>query len=139
MGDKSAAMAALTEVVSKDPLNGGALITLGSYHYEEEAFEKALDYYGRAEKVEDVKTDALLGSARVLVKLEKYREAISKLKEAQLIRDQPYVAQYISNLEEFCELMHHHLDNSITYNRWNNIFEPRIEIESGDTDTHRNG
>jgi hypothetical protein len=48
-----------------------------------------------------VKTDALLGSARVLVKLEKYREAIYKLKEAQLIRDQPYVAQYISNLENF--------------------------------------
>lgn len=101
MGDKSAAMAALTEVVSKDPLNGGALITLGSYHYGEEAFEKALDYYSRAEKVENVKSDALLGSARVLVKLEKYREAISKLKEAQLIRDQPYVAQYISNLEKF--------------------------------------
>lgn len=29
--------------------------------------------------------------------------------------------------------MHHHLDNSITHNRWNNTFEPRIEIESGDT------
>ena len=101
MGDKPAAMTALTEVVSKDPLNGGALITLGSYHYGEEAFEKALDYYGRAEKVEDVKIDALLGSARVLVKQEKYREAIYKLKEAQLIRDQSYVAQYISNLEDF--------------------------------------
>lgn len=101
MGDKAGAMSALTEVVSKDPLNGGALITLGSYHYGEEAFEKSLDYYGRAEKVESVKIDALLGSARVLVKQEKYREAIYKLKEAQLINDQPYVAQYISNLENF--------------------------------------
>lgn len=29
--------------------------------------------------------------------------------------------------------MQHHLDNSITYNRWDNALKPRIEIESGDT------
>lgn len=101
MGDKEGAMAALSEVVSKDPLNGSALITLGRYHFDEEEFEKSLDYYGRAEKVEAVKLDALLGSARVLVKQEKYREAIYRLKEAQSIDDQPYIAQYINNLEDF--------------------------------------
>lgn len=29
--------------------------------------------------------------------------------------------------------MHHHLDQSITYNRWDNSLAPRIEIESGDS------
>lgn len=101
MGDKEAAMGALGEVVSKDPLNGRALITLGSYYYGEDELEKSLDYYGRAEKVEAVKLEALLGSARVLVKQSKYREAVYRLKEAQTLNDQPYIAQYINNLENF--------------------------------------
>jgi acetamidase/formamidase len=29
--------------------------------------------------------------------------------------------------------MHHHLDHSITYNRWDNALKPRIEIASGDS------
>lgn len=99
MGDKETAMEALGEVVSKDPLNGEALLTLGRYYYSEGSHVKALDYYGRAEKVDAVKVDALLGSARVLVKQGKYREAIYRLKEAQTLNDQAYIAQYIETLQ----------------------------------------
>ncbi len=101
MGDREAAMAALSEVVSKDPLNGNALLTLGSYYFGADELEKSLDYYGRAEKVEAVKLDALLGSARVLVRQNKYRDAIYRLKEAQTLKEQAYIAQYIKNLENF--------------------------------------
>jgi len=99
MGDKETAMEALSEVVAKDPLNGEALLTLGRYHYGEEEYAKALDYYGRAEKVEVIKVDALIGSARVLVKQNNYREAIYRLKEAQTLSDQTYIAQYIETLQ----------------------------------------
>ena len=98
---KAEAMEILTQVVSKDPLNGKALLTLGRYHLNEEQFEEALDFYSRAEKVEKVKVEALLGSARVLVKMGSYQNAITRLKEAQLINDQPFIAQYINSLERF--------------------------------------
>lgn len=101
LDDKVTAMDMLSQVVAKDPLNGGALLTLGSYYYGEEDYVKALDYYSRAEKVGDVKVEALLGSARVLVKQSKYYDAINRLKEAQVISDQAFIAQYINTLEKF--------------------------------------
>lgn len=101
LGEKEEAMVLLGDVVSKDPLNGSALLTLGGYYLGEEDYVKALDYFSRAENVKDVKLDALVGSARVLVKQKKYTQAIYRLKEAQLIKDQPYVAQYINTLENF--------------------------------------
>ena len=99
--DKEGAMEMLSEVVSKDPLNGSALLTLGSYYLQENDFEKALDYYDRASKVEAVKVDALLGASRVLVKNGKYLQAINRLKEAQSIKEQYFVAEYINTLEKF--------------------------------------
>ncbi|MEM8866937.1 MAG: tetratricopeptide repeat protein [Verrucomicrobiota bacterium] len=101
LDDEGTAMSLLTQVVSKDPLNGSALLTLGSYHYGREEFIEALDFYSRAEKVDDVKIEALLGSARVLVKQTKYTEAIYRLKEAQAIKEQSYIAQYINTLQGF--------------------------------------
>lgn len=101
LNKKDQAMSLLSKVVAKDPLNGNALLTLGSYYYQQEEFETALDYYSRAEKVEAVKVEALLGSARVLVKQTKYTEAIYRLKEAQVIDDQPFIAQYINTLQNF--------------------------------------
>jgi len=101
LDEKAEAMTMLSQVVSKDPLNGSALLTLGSYYYGEADYIKSLDYYSRAEKVEDVKVEALLGSARVLVKQTKYYDAITRLKEAQTINDQPFIAQYISTLQKF--------------------------------------
>ena len=101
MNDKERAMKLLSEVVSKDPLNGSALLTLGSYYIQENELEKALDYYDRASKVEAVKVDALLGATRILVKRGKYLLAINRLKEAQSIKEQYFVAEYISTLEKF--------------------------------------
>ena len=101
MDDKVGAMEMLSEVVAKDPLNGSALLTLGSYYLQEDELVKALDYYDRASKVEAVKVDALLGATRVLVKRGKYLLAINRLKEAQTIKEQYFVAEYITTLEKF--------------------------------------
>ena len=101
MDDKDGAMTMLSEVVAKDPLNGSALLTLGSYYLQENELVKALDYYNRASKVEAVQVDALLGATRVLVKEGKYLQAINRLKEAQAIKEQYFVAEYITTLEKF--------------------------------------
>jgi cytochrome c-type biogenesis protein CcmH/NrfG len=98
---KEEAMGILTQVVAKDPLNGSALLTLGQYYLGENEVEKAIDHYGRAEKVATVKVEALMGSARALVQNKQYRDAIIRLKEAQTIKDQPFIAQYINTLENF--------------------------------------
>lgn len=101
MDDKVSAMDMLSQVVAKDPLNGSALLTLGRYYFLESDFIKALDYYERATKVENVQLDALLGATRVLVKQGKYALAINKLKEAQTIKEQYFVSEYINTLENF--------------------------------------
>ena len=101
MNDKEGAMKMLSEVVARDPLNGSALLTLGSYYLQEDELVKAMDYYDRASKVEAVRVDALLGATRVLVKKGKYLLAINRLKEAQAIKEQFFVAEYISTLEKF--------------------------------------
>ena len=101
MNDKDGAMIMLSEVVAKDPLNGSALLTLGGYYLQENELVKALDYYNRASKVEAVQVDALLGATRVLVKKGKYLQAINRLKEAQAIKEQYFVAEYITTLEKF--------------------------------------
>jgi tetratricopeptide (TPR) repeat protein len=101
MNDKVTAMDILSQVVAKDPLNGSALLTLGSYYLQEGDLVKSLDYYDRATKVESVKIEALLGTARVLVKQSKYQAAINRLKEAQMIKDQAFIAQYINTLQKF--------------------------------------
>ncbi len=101
MDDKDGAMKMLSEVVAKDPLNGSALLTLGSYYLQENELVKALDYYNRASKVAAVQVDALLGATRVLVKKGKYLLAINRLKEAQAIKEQYFVAEYITTLEKF--------------------------------------
>lgn len=101
MDDKETAMSLLSQVVAKDPLNGSALLTLGSYHFQEGDLVKSLDYYDRATNVEEAKFEALLGAARVLVKDNKYASAITRLKEAQLIGEQPYISQYINTLQKF--------------------------------------
>jgi len=100
-GETDAAMDALASVVARDPLNGSALITLGGYHYDQGDLVKALDYYSRAEKVEEFKVEALLGSARSLVKQGEYREAIIRLSEARDLSDQPAIAKYIDTLERY--------------------------------------
>ena len=97
MNEKERAMKMLSEVVARDPLNGSALLTLGSYYLQENELVKAMDYYDRASKVEAVRVDALLGATRVLVKKGKYLLAINRLKEAQAIKEQFFVAEYIQN------------------------------------------
>jgi len=101
MDDRVTAMGLLSQVVAKDPLNGSALLTLGSYYLREDSLVKSLDYYERATKVEEVKIEALLGTARVLVKQSKFQEAINRLKEAQMVKEQAFIAQYINTLEKF--------------------------------------
>lgn len=101
MDDKAGAMNMLSQVVAKDPLNGSALLTLGRYYLQQADLIKSLDYYERAANIKEVKVEALLGSARVLVKQGKYTLAIYKLKEAQSIKDQFFVAEYINTLENF--------------------------------------
>ena len=101
MNEKERAMKMLSEVVARDPLNGSALLTLGSYYLQENELVKAMDYYDRASKVEAVRVDALLGATRVLVKKGKYLLAINRLKEAQAIKEQFFVAEYITTLEKF--------------------------------------
>lgn len=94
----AAAAEKLAVVVSRDPLNGKALILLADYEWNQGSFEKAEIYYERAAKIDAVAADALLQHARMLVSRREFRRAVPLLERAQNLRPLPFVAQYLERV-----------------------------------------
>ncbi len=95
----------LTQVVSRDPLNGRALMLLADYHWNQTEIEKAEIYYERAAKVEAVAPDALVQHARMLVSQRAFQKAVILLERAQSLRPQPFVAQYLEKVSAAARAM----------------------------------
>lgn len=98
-GDMAGAAAILEDIVSKDPLNGKALITLGDYYRQIEDTERAMIQYERAAKVEEYEPEALIALARMEVALKDYKSAVTNLKRANALDPKPYLEDYIDRLE----------------------------------------
>jgi tetratricopeptide (TPR) repeat protein len=98
-GRKDEAASILEEVISRDPLNGSALLSLGDYYKESGDIERAVMQYERATKVDTVKIRALLALGRLHVGQRDYRAALVHLREANQIEPRGYVADYIAQLE----------------------------------------
>lgn len=98
-GDATRAAELLEQVIARDPLNGGALLTLGDYYRETGDIQRAIFQYERATAVESVRPRALLALARIYVAKLDYRRAIQYLREVQVIQPRPYIADYIDQLE----------------------------------------
>lgn len=98
-GRQEEAVAILQKVVSRDPLNGKALLTLGDYYRDQGDLEKAEFQYDSASKVKATEVDALVALGRLKVSQREYRSAIEYLRRAQSLEPKPYVAEYIDRLE----------------------------------------
>lgn len=93
----------LEEIVTLDPLDGQALILLGQYYARSGENEKAISYYERAESIEKFEADAKVRHAQLLVKQEKYNEALPLLRRAQQIKDRDDVQKYLEQVERFAK------------------------------------
>lgn len=99
LGDSEKAVAVLEELTRSDPLNGEALLLLGGHYFETGDNERAVFYFERAEKLDNHKVDALIQLARVRVAQSRFDQAVRLLRDAQAIKFQPHVAEYLNAVE----------------------------------------
>lgn len=98
-GEMETASVILEKIVSKDPLNGKALVSLGDYYRGQDDVERAMIQYRRASKVADFESQALIALARLEVSLKKYKAAVLNLRRANALDPKPYLEDYIERLE----------------------------------------
>ena len=89
----------LEEIVELDPLDGEALILLGQHAERSGAPEKAVFYYERATGLEDFEADASVRHAQLLVRQNKYVEALPLLRRAQAVDPRENVQEYLDRVE----------------------------------------
>jgi tetratricopeptide (TPR) repeat protein len=89
----------LKEIVELDPLDGEALILLGQHYGRATDTERAAFYYERAASIEKFEAEAKLRHAQLLVKQQKYTEALPLLRRAQLLNPRENVQKYLEQVE----------------------------------------
>ncbi|MCH6256386.1 tetratricopeptide repeat protein [Puniceicoccaceae bacterium K14] len=89
----------LEQVVDKDPMNGRALMLLSDYFVREGELSKAFFYAENAAKISEFEHGALLKMAQIKVKEREYQDAATYLRQAQGIKFQDYVADYLVKVE----------------------------------------
>lgn len=98
-GENDTASEILEQIVSKDPLNGKALLLLGDLYKNLGETEKAMIQYERASKVKGFEPKALIALARLEVGLKQYKSAIENLRRANALEPKDYLEDYIDRLE----------------------------------------
>lgn len=97
---ESDAMDLLQQVVSRDPLNGNALLLIASYHWRQSNFEEAIIYFERGERVDDTEVEALIQHARMRVSMREFGRAAEFLQRAQMLEPRGYVADYLVMVQQ---------------------------------------
>jgi tetratricopeptide (TPR) repeat protein len=98
-GGGVAAVAALEEIVSLDPLDGEAILLLAQHYTKAGDPGKAIFYYERAEGIEAFEADARLRHAQILVGQSRFQDAVPLLKRAQELKPREDVGRYLEQIE----------------------------------------
>jgi tetratricopeptide (TPR) repeat protein len=93
------AIALLTSLVERDPLNGEALVEIAKYHERQDDIAKATFYFDRALRVEEAAYTANLGYGQMLVRQNKAAEALPKLKRSLEVKPSDNLEQFIRQVE----------------------------------------
>ncbi|MEK9772044.1 MAG: tetratricopeptide repeat protein [Opitutae bacterium] len=94
-GKRKEAADLLEELITKQPLDGEALILSAKLAMEELDYAKAALRFERAAKLPDFEVDALIEHGRMLVGTKEYQKASDLLERAQSLAPQPRVARYL--------------------------------------------
>jgi len=98
-GDSAAAARLAKQATMRDPLDGRALLLLGEAEREEENWVEAQIAFEQATKLDEIAADAWLELARLHVEQQQWQAAIDALREAQIIRPEDRVAEYLQSIE----------------------------------------
>ncbi len=94
----------LEEIVQLDPLDGDALLLLGQHAARSGDVDQAIFYYERAANVgEKYERDAKIRHAQLLIKEEKYGEAVPLLKRAVELESSENLEKYLMQIEELAK------------------------------------
>lgn len=99
------AVSILEKIISRDPLRGRALISLGQYYGETDEFEKAILMFERAQVLDEYQVDALTRHAQLMVREEKYDEAALLMREAQDIEFKPNLQIFLDQVEQYIKAL----------------------------------
>jgi Flp pilus assembly protein TadD len=98
-GESREAVKTLNEIISRDPLDGEAMIILANHYAQTGQPERAELLYERAAKLKDHELNALIHHAQLLVAEGKYDKAAKLLHRAQTIQPRDTVARYLEQVE----------------------------------------
>ncbi|HEY6008825.1 MAG TPA: hypothetical protein VIU40_10925, partial [Geobacteraceae bacterium] len=105
-GAGAKAIETLELIVSKDPLDGEALLLAGDYYAKNGQKEKAELRYQTAASLQGFEADAFLKHAQLLVQSQKYSQAVELLKKAQKAKSRDNVQRYLEKVEQLARTAH---------------------------------
>ncbi|MBC8348155.1 MAG: tetratricopeptide repeat protein [Verrucomicrobia bacterium] len=97
-GKEAQAAEILRNILSKNPLDGRALLLLGRLAWKEGDHATAAINFERAAKVQKYEADAAVEHARMKVESRKYAEAVELLERAQFVRPRDNVGRYLESV-----------------------------------------
>jgi tetratricopeptide (TPR) repeat protein len=97
-GKEAQAAEILRNILSKNPLDGRALLLLGRLAWKEGDHATAAINFERAAKVQEYEADAAVEHARMKVESRKYAEAVELLERAQFVRPRDNVGRYLESV-----------------------------------------
>ena len=103
-GEEAKAIAALEQIVDKDPLDGESLLLLADYYGRNDKAEEAELFFQRAEQIDDFEVRAKIAHAQFHVGRSAYAKAVPLLKSAQAKRPRDSVQRYLSQVEKLARL-----------------------------------
>ncbi|MCX8091609.1 MAG: tetratricopeptide repeat protein [Verrucomicrobiae bacterium] len=94
------AIRVLEQIITRNPLDGEALLLAGDYYARQGDLEKAQFRYDAAAKLAGFEADAFVKQAQLLVKSGKYALAVETLRKAQKLRPRDNVQRYLEKVEQ---------------------------------------
>lgn len=98
--DLEGAAEILEEVVQSDPMNGQALLTLGDLQRRLEEFDEAAFSFEQAARVEEVRVEALVAHARMLVSMRDFAAALPILERAVALDSGQRLESYLERVRQ---------------------------------------
>jgi tetratricopeptide (TPR) repeat protein len=99
LGETENASTILEALISEDPMNGPALLTLGNLQTQLERFEDAAFSYEQAAKIDETQIDALIQHARMLISLRDYSPAVVLLQRVVLLQPGPRYENFLERVQ----------------------------------------
>lgn len=93
----------LEEIVRLDPMDGDALMALGSYYARNGELDRGILQFERAASLEKFEADACLRHAQTLVKAGRYAGAVPLIKRSLELRPRDEVSGYLVQVERLAK------------------------------------